>query len=80
MFYYRSEESWATFYDPHHGPVFKPEFANPELEMAAMELCKDDPFCLFDVAATSNLDLGLTTLQSSQLIEDIASLSVPSKC
>ena len=79
MFSYQPGESWATYYDPYFEPKFQPVFGNVDLELEATRLCGDHKFCLFDVAATGNIDLGLSTLQTSQEIEELERLSLPSE-
>ena len=79
MFVYQPEESWATYYDPLFQPSFKPEFQNPELEMEAVEICGEDMFCLFDIAATGNSEIGLSTLHTSQRLEEFILLTAPSE-
>ena len=77
LFTYQPGETWATFYDPFFQPTFQPKFANPKLEAEAKELCGDDIFCLFDVAATGNMDIGLSTLRGGQEIDEITEVQVP---
>ena len=75
---YPPGESWATYYFPTFQPVFQPVFQDADLETEANRLCGDDVFCLFDIAATGNTDLGLSTLRTSQEIEKLEELSLPS--
>ena len=79
MFSYPPGKSWATYYSPLFLPVFQPEFQDADLEMEADRLCGDDIFCLFDVAATGNIEIGLSTLRSSQEIAELERLSLPSE-
>ena len=79
LFSYPPDESWATYYSPFFLPVFQPEFQDADLEMEANRLCGDDIFCLFDVAATGNIELGLSTLHTSQEIAEQERLSLPSE-
>ena len=78
LFSYPSGESWETYYFPSFRPVFQPVFQDPDLEMEAETLCRGDTFCLFDIAATGNTELGLSTLRTSQEIEELEKLSLPS--
>ena len=78
LFYYEQGESWVTYFDPYFEPVYQPHFENPDLETEAAMLCGDDTSCLFDIAATGNLEIGLATLQTSQEIERINEISIPS--
>ena len=79
LFSYPPGESWATYYFPSFRPAFQPEFSDPDLEMEAHGLCGDDKFCLFDIAATGNTEIGLSTLHTSQEIEELEELYLPSK-
>ena len=54
-------------------------FQDADLEMEANTLCEDDIFCLFDIAATGNTELGLSTLHTSQEIAELERLSLPSE-
>ena len=62
MFTYAEETSHATFYSPVFMPTFAPQFDTPELAEEAAAMCGDDTFCLFDVAATGSMEIGLSTL------------------
>ena len=42
-----------------------------------METCGEDVFCLFDVATTGRMDIGLSTLNGSQNFEELVNLSYP---
>ena len=68
---------WDIFYDPYFLPSYEPNFSNPELESQAEEICRGDIFCLFDIAATGNVDVGIATHESSMFIEEIYSFSIP---
>ena len=77
LFTYNEEDNWNVYYNPFFEPVFTPIFSNPELEQEANAICGDDPFCLFDIAATGRTDIGLTTLQGNIEFEVIANISRP---
>ena len=47
--------------------------------MEAHGICGDDEYCLFDIAATGNTEIGLSTLRTSQEIEELEELYLPSK-
>ena len=79
LFTYLNGTTWATYYDPSFLPVLEPEFQDTDLEMEANRLCGGDIFCLFDIAATGNTELGLSTLHTSQDIERLEELSLPSE-
>ena len=57
--------------------MFEIQFTDPDLEQSAMEICGEDQFCLYDIAATQNTSIGLTTLMGSEEFETIANLSAP---
>ena len=57
--------------------MFEPTFASIEVEQQAREMCKNDSFCLFDIAATGRVDIGLSTLAGSIGFERIVELSAP---
>ena len=48
-----------------------------DIELQAREICGDDEFCLFDIAATGRVDVGVSTLESSDVIEEIYSFLIP---
>ena len=58
-------------------PVYSVVFSSAELEKEATELCGEDHQCLFDVAATGRLDIGLSTLTSGNLLDEIIQLQIP---
>lgn len=80
LFTYGSEESWSTFYQPDFDPAFAPTFSSPALEQQANAICGNDPFCRFDIAATSRTDIGLTTLQGNIEFETISNNSQQGMC
>ena len=77
LFFYQPGESWDTFYNPYFIPSYQPTFGDPDIELQAREICGDDEFCLFDVAATGRVDVGVSTLESSDVIEEIYSFLIP---
>ena len=79
LFTYPLRESWHTYYDPNFTPSFAPVFANPSLEAEAIEACDNDTFCLYDIATTGRMDIGLSTLDGSRSFDEIVQLSYPSK-
>ena len=79
MFSYELGKSWNTYYDPFFSPVYKPVFNNTDLETEATRLCKGDELCMFDAAATGNIEVGVATLQSNMEIRKLLELLVPSE-
>ena len=54
-------------------------FDNPQLEEEAIERCGDDSFCLFDVATTKRIEVGVSTMQESQSVDEEIELAAPSE-
>ena len=77
LFTYQPGENWATFYDPFFKPIYQLTFADLGLEDKAIKLCGEDTFCLFDVAATGDMDIGLSTLEGGREIQKIFDLQIP---
>ena len=42
-------------------------------------MCGDDKNCLFDVAATGRVDIGVATLEGSENFNEIVEMAIPSK-
>ena len=51
---------------------------NATLESKARELCGEDQFCLFDVAATGRMEIGLSTLKANENVDLVVQLSLQS--
>ena len=79
LFVYNPGESFSSYYSPIFQPVFEPVFKSLAIEDKAREVCGDDKNCLFDVAATSRVDIGVATLQGSESFNEIVEMAVPSK-
>ena len=77
LFTYGEGKSWEDYYDPNYKPTYDITFSDPKIEAAAIANCKGDKFCLFDIAATGNIDVGMSTLQGSEDYETILQNSVP---
>ena len=45
-----------------------------------MEICGDDQFCVFDIAATEREEVGMSTMQGNLDLEVITELSQPGQC
>lgn len=59
--------------------MFEPTFSDPDLEEQAHELCGANQLCLFDIAATGNIDIGSSTMDSVEQQEILQSQFVPSE-
>ena len=79
LFTYLSGQSWATYHDRSFAPSYDPQFSNPSLESDAIDACDDDEFCLYDIATTGRIEIGLSTLDGSRSFDEIVTLSYPSK-
>ena len=77
IFTYGPGTSFDTFNNPNFVPTFSPDFADPDLEAEALELCGGDSFCLFDVAATGSMEVGLSTLLGGIEFDTIVNISAP---
>ena len=55
------------------------EFSNSELEEEARAICGDDDLCLFDIAATGDVNIGAATRESGEKQETITELFTRSK-
>ena len=73
LFTYGADGSWDTFYRPDYTPAFGMEFSGPELE-EARAICGDDDLCLFDIAATGDVNIGAATRRSGEEQENIIKL------
>ena len=60
-------------------PAFEIEFSDPFMEEIAIQICGNNQFCLFDIAATNSTRIGLTTLMGSEEYDTIVALSSPSE-
>ena len=74
LFTYGADGSWGTFYRPDYRPAFGVEFSDPELEEEARAACGDDDLCLFDIAATGDVNIGAATRESGEEQETITEL------
>lgn len=79
LFTYGPGQSFEGFRDPGFEPAFEPVFNDPELEQKADEICGDDQFCKFDIAATGNENIGLSTMQGGMDFDEIVVLAQPSE-
>ena len=77
--YNRPGDTFDTFRDLTFTPAFEPVFDDPELEMRAEEICGDDEFCKFDIAATKDEDIGMSTMLGVRDFDNIVELAQPSK-
>ena len=79
MFTYSFTETWRTYYDPSFTPVYEPIFNDATLEEKANEICGNDEFCKFDIAATGRTEIGEATYNGGRDFERLVNMSKPSK-
>ena len=79
IFFYEFLNSWSTYYDPSFTPVYEPVFNDATLKEKANEICGNDEFCKFDIAATGSTEIGEATYNGGKMFEEIVNLSQPSK-
>ena len=79
LFTYPFGKDLMSFYDLSYSPVYHINFSNSTLEEKAKEICGDDEFCLFDIAATGRIEIGEATFTGGQDFEMLINLSKPSK-
>ena len=79
IFTYGPDGDWETYHHPEYNPAFRPNFSDPVLEEQAHNICHDDQLCLFDIAATGNVDIGSSTMESVQQQEILQTQFVRSK-
>ena len=77
LFTYRGNDSWSDFYHPDFTPLFEAVFDDSSLKNTTYKICKDDLFCIFDIAATQRTEIGMATLQGTQDLEMIVEMSKP---
>jgi len=73
IFTYASGKNARDFSNPDHVPLFLDEIRSSlEGNSTLIEICGDNPQCLFDVDLTGNAEVGMDTLQfEEQAIEQV---------
>ena len=79
LFTYGPNGDWDSFHDVEYVPAFQPTFFSRELEEQANEVCAGDQLCLFDIAATGDVAIGMSTVESAQEQERLKAVFVQSK-
>ena len=79
LFSYNTSSDFFSYYDPTFIPAFTPQFNNSELEEQAKVACKGDTECLFDIAATGRMEIGMATLEQQVIIENAREITKPSQ-
>ena len=71
-------QSFEGFLDPDFTPAFEAVFDDPVLEQRADEICGQDEFCRFDIAATRDENIGMATMQGVMEFDALVILAEPS--
>ena len=79
LFTYSISESWETYHDDDFSPSYDLVFVNLSLESRAMDVCDNDQFCLYDIATTGRVEIGMSTLDGSRTFNEIVKLSYASE-
>ncbi|XP_064398468.1 sushi domain-containing protein 2-like isoform X2 [Halichondria panicea] len=80
LFTYNAGESFILSYDPNFNPVFETTFKNADLEDKAREVCGNDEYCLFDIATTNNVKIGMATMRGVESFDEMVEMAVPIVC
>ncbi len=78
LFTYGANGDWEFYFDVDYVPAFEPEFANAELEQEAIDICGDNQLCIFDIAATGDINIGSSTMESVEVQAVLKQQFVPS--
>lgn len=78
LFIYGPNGDWDSFHDINYIPIFEPTFSSPELEQQANEVCGDNQLCIFDIAATGDIGIGSSTMESVLEQERLKEQFIPS--
>ena len=66
------------YYYPGYTPLFEAVFSDSTLQEQAEEICGSDDRCLFDIATTGRIEIGIATIEQVEFIDNITDLSLPS--
>ena len=58
--------------------MFAPTFNDTNLQKEAKDICGEDTFCLFDIAATKRVEIGAATMEGQETLDTIMEMSKPS--
>ena len=73
LFSYGVGKEWSEFYSPQ----FIPTYHIDNSSTLADEVCGEDLFCRFDIAATGRTDIAVSTLEGSLNVQLVVNLSFP---
>ena len=78
LFTYGPDRDWDSFYKVNYVPAFEASFSSNELEQQANETCGNNKLCIFDIAATGDVAIGISTMESLKEYEKLKELFLPS--
>ncbi len=58
LFTYGLNGDFDSYFDLNFVPAFEPVFTDPELEQQAQSICGNNKLCIFDIAATGDVNIG----------------------
>lgn len=73
LFSYGVGEEWSEFYSPQFTPTYHIDTSSS----LADEVCGEDLFCRFDLAATGRTNIAVSTLEGSLNVQLVVNLSFP---
>ena len=77
--YNRPNENFEAFRDLGFKPIFVPTFDTPEEEQRANDICGDNEFCLFDISATKNDEIAISTMEGVVDFDNLVEVAEPSE-
>jgi hypothetical protein len=80
LFTYQSKGGWDTFHKPKFVPLFDIVFPDNATETEAHEVCESDQYCLYDIAATGIIDIGISTKDTQTSQSNISQYFTPIIC
>ncbi len=79
LFTYDQSDSFYTYHHLEYAPLFQVIFINSSLQTLAESQCQGSQLCLFDIAATGDIEVGIATMNTENVIAYIMETSSPSK-
>ncbi len=80
LFTYGLNGDFDSYFDLNFVPAFEPVFTDPELEQQAQSICGNNKLCIFDIAATGDVNIGSSTMKSVEVQAMLREQFVQSKC
>ena len=78
LFTYPPSAGFEFYYYPGYTPLFEAVFSNSTLQEEAEEICGSDDRCLFDIAVTGRIEIGICSIEQVEFIDNVTHLSLPS--